>query len=274
MSTEISTKDADQLVAMLSPERLHWLRTLTGSERTAILLHQETLQLGTDLMKIVATVEIALRNTVSINLSQHFGVDNWLQQPPVAFTWKEQERKKIPQAVDSAKRAEYSKLSQAEKGSLDGLAYPNGRPPNTPHSKRAKDRRKQITVSEGKVTAELTLYFWKRLYGPEYEQSLWRTTLKRTFPDKRLSRAIIASNLEIIYQIRNRLAHHEPVLHRRFSEVVKAITFVAENLNLASTDGETALSRLLTTDIERLCAAERTLSTKLNSYHPEVAQSD
>lgn len=266
MSMEIAPEDVRPLVDALSWERLRSLIELTGSEAAAIGFHQETLQVGAGLMKVVATIEIALRNAVAANLSLHFGVTNWLQQPPVAFAWKDPERIKIAQAVDSAKRAAYSKLSQLEKAGLDAAAYPHGRPPNTSHLKRAKDRRKQIAVSEGKVIAELTLYFWKRLYGPEYEQALWRTTLKRTFPNKKLSRAIVASNLEIIYQARNRLAHHEPVLHKRFTDTVRAISFVAANLNGAGQIEETALARLLSRDLEILCDAERKLSARLDEY--------
>ena len=206
--------EVSAIIRLLSPERLSVLRALTGSDEAAIELHQETLQVGAALMHVTATIEIAIRNTVCENLGQHFAVQNWLTQTPVHFQWREPERKKIEQALDSAGRAEYSKMSQVEKAALDLLAYPHGKPPNTSHSKRAKDRRKRIVVSEGKVIAELTLFFWKRLYGPEYEQTLWRTTLKRTFPHKALKRAAIAIQLEQIYQSRNRLAHHEPVLHK------------------------------------------------------------
>ena len=213
----IDAADIATLTVLLSPERLAGLTILTGSAEAAIELHQATLQLGAALMNVTATIEIALRNAVAQNLSYHFGVPNWLQQPPVAFQWREPERKKIASAVDSAKRAGYSKLSQVEKAELDSLAYPGGRPAHVSHLKRAQDRRRHIVVTEGKVIAELTLYFWKRLYGPEYEQTLWRTTLKRTFPDKKLSRAEVAIHLENLYQSRNRLAHHEPVLHKRFA---------------------------------------------------------
>jgi hypothetical protein len=127
--------------------------------QTAIELHQETLRLGASLMSVTATVEIALRNSVCENLSHHFGVPNWLLQPPVPFQWRLPEQKKITMALDSARRAEYSKLTQAQKGALDALAYPRGRPPNVSHLKRAQDRRRRITVTEGKIIAELTLYF-------------------------------------------------------------------------------------------------------------------
>ncbi len=153
-------------------------------------------------MAVTATIEIALRNSVCENLGHYFAVPNWLQQPPVAFQWKAPEASKIAQAIDSAKRGEYSKLCQADKGALDALTYPRGRPTNTSHLKRAKDRRNHISITEGKVIAELTLYFWKRLYGPDYDQTLWRTTLKRTFPNKSLTRAAVAPQLESIYQAR------------------------------------------------------------------------
>jgi predicted RNA methylase len=266
LSMKISEEDARTLVPLLSAERLGGLIALAGSDAIAIELHQENLSVGTQLMKVIATLEIALRNTVACNLAANFDVQNWLQQPPIGFHWKEPERSKISSALDSAKRAEYSKLTQAQKAVLDELAYPQGRPANTPHAKRAKDRRKRIQVTEGKVIAELTLYFWKRLYGPEYEQSLWRTTLKRTFPNKRTKRAEVAANLEVIYQSRNRLAHHEPVLGKRFSDTVDATKFIADALLATDGDQQTALSRLIEQDIAAVKATDAALRARLDAF--------
>jgi hypothetical protein len=193
---------------MLSEKRLRALISLTGSPEAAVKLHQETLHVGAALMTVIATVEIALRNTVCNNLNSHFVVSNWLLQPPIPFQWRGPEQKKVTMALNSARRTEYSKLSQAQKHDLDLLAYPKGRLPGRSHLQRAKDRCKHIPVSHGKVIAELTLYFWKRLYGPEYDQTLWRQSLKKTFPYKKLKRPDIAIRLEHIYQARNRLAHH------------------------------------------------------------------
>ena len=262
----IKAADVPALTVLLSPERLAALTTLTGSVETAIELHQATLRLGATLLNVTATIEIALRNSVAENLTHYFGVPNWLQQPPIAFHWKEPERQKITVAVDSARRSEYSKLSQSEKAKLDMLAYPKGRPPNTSHLKRAKDRRRHIPVTQGKVIAQLTSYFWKRLYGPEYEQSLWRTTLKRTFPDKKLSRAAVAIHLERLYHARNRLAHHEPVLHRRFDDTISAIDFIAQRLGVTGASRDTPLSTLLAEDTADVRANELTLRERLNSF--------
>jgi hypothetical protein len=221
-------------------------------------------------MNVTASVEIALRNAVCENLTHHFAVPNWLIQPPVPFQWLEQDRKKIVAALDSARRAKYSKMTQAQKAALDGLAYPSGRPAGTSHLKQVKDRRKHISVSEGNVIAELTLYFWKRLYGPEYEQSLWRTTLKRTFPNKTLTRARVAERLEHIYQSRNRLAHHEPVLHGRFNNAVSAIEFVIQNLEQKTSNPNSALSVLLANDIAEMRVQADALHARLASFQIEA----
>lgn len=262
----INAGDVAALTRMISAERLGALKSLTGSAQTAIELHQETLQLGASLMHITATLEIALRNSVCENLSQHFNVQNWLQPPDIVFQWREPEKGNIDKAIDSARRAEYSKLTQARKAALDVLAYPQGRAATTPHLKRAKDRRKHIVVSEGKVIAELTIYFWKRLYGPDYDQTLWRTTLKKTFPHKKLSRAEVATFLEQIYQSRNRLAHHEPVLHKRFVDTMKAINFVIQHLETAPPSCTTPLANLLAGDIADVNAKADALHARLKSF--------
>lgn len=258
--------DVAPLTVLISAERLGKLAQLTGSAKVAIELHQETLAVGAALMNVIATVEIALRNAVCENLSQHFGVPNWLTNPPAPFQWRATERDKGPKALDSAQRAEYSKLTQQQKAALDTLAYPNGRPANLSHSNRAKARRKQIQVTDGKVIAEITLYFWKRLYSPDYEQTLWRTSLKRTFPDKSVKRADVADHLENIYQARNRLAHHEPVLHARFADAVASIKYIIERLAAPIAGPHTPLANLLAETIAEVEAQANALHTKLAAY--------
>ena len=81
----IQDEDIATLTLLLSPERLGLLTQLTGSAKVAIELHQETLSLGASLMAVTATLEIALRNSICENLSQHFGVPRWLQNPPRSF---------------------------------------------------------------------------------------------------------------------------------------------------------------------------------------------
>lgn len=266
MSTPLEDVDVIAITLLLSPERLAKLTVLTGSPRTAIELHQETLTLNSALMNVIASVELAIRNTVCENLTVFFGAPGWLIRPTAPFQWRKYENTNAQKALDSARRAEYSKMTQAEKAALDLRAFPNGRPPNLSHLKRSVDRRKQITVSDGKVIAELTFYFWKRLYSDDYEQTLWRTTLKRTFPNKKMKRAQVAEKLEVIYQARNRLAHHEPMLHKRFSDTITAIEFVSENMGVAAPDKATPLAKLIATDLDSVKAVAKTLHDRLASF--------
>jgi hypothetical protein len=262
----LNEDDIDNFTRMLSAERLAALVRLTNSHEIAVELHQETLRLGSCLMTAIATVEIALRNSVCENLTRHFAVPNWLLQPPVPFQWRAPELSKITTALSQARRAEYSKLTQAQKHALDPA--PTGQQMQRSHLQRARERQKQIQVSEGKVVAELTLYFWKRLYGPEYEQSLWRTSLKRTFPYKKLSRAAVAVELEQIYQTRNRLAHHEPVLHGRFQETLRAIEFVAQHLDTTPPRSNSSLGKLLKDDLQVAKEKAAALHRRLDTFRP------
>jgi hypothetical protein len=121
-------------------------------------------------------------------------------------------------------------------------------------------------VSDGKVIAETTFYFWKRLYSADYEQTLWRPTLKRTFPNKKMKRAQVAEHLECIYQARNRLAHHEPVLHKRFRDAIVGIEFLCENLGVPVPSQNTPLAKLIATSLDQVKEEAQQLHDRLASF--------
>ncbi len=268
-SMVFDTHEIGTLAALLSPARLGALTALTGSVETAIELHQQTLTVGCKLMNVIATVEIGIRNAMANNLAHHFAVGDWLQRPPVSFHWRTKEANKITTAVKQAKRAKYAKLTQNEKSALDHSAYPTGRPPNESHEMRAKKRQRLIMVTEGDVIAEITLVFWKRLFGSEYEHHLWRPTLKNIFPDRRVKRTEVAFYLEHIYQARNRLAHHEPVLHQRFVDTVNAIRFITERIGTYPPSPNAPLAKLIDKDLQAAEQAATALHERLQSFKIE-----
>lgn len=66
-----------------------------------------------------------------------------------------------------------------------------------------------------RLIAALTFGFWSALLGKEYE-NLWQTTLKniaKREDGKGLRRKDFSNPLGTIRSLRNRLAHHETVLH-------------------------------------------------------------
>ncbi|WNC90549.1 hypothetical protein RI103_04055 [Paraburkholderia sp. FT54] len=203
------------------------------------------LQLAGSLMSVTAVVEIALRNAVCDRLSDYFGVDGWLRRPPASFVWKVEERSKIEAAVRGAQRAAYAKLTLSEKLALDQTAFRRGVPVGLDYEHRVDARQKAIAVRSGQVISQLTLYFWKRLFSRDYEQTLWKPALKRIFPEKRIDRSAVAVQRERIYQTRNRVAHHEPVYGYRLFDTLNAVDFLASNLGAAGSDGCTALHKML-----------------------------
>ena len=65
------------------------------------------------------------------------------------------------------------------------------------------------------IVAALTFGFWTAMLGKEYE-NLWQTTLKdigRREDGKGLQRKEFAAPLAPIGTLRNRIAHHEPILY-------------------------------------------------------------
>lgn len=266
MSSGWQDADVAAIMIHLSPERLATLVALTGSPRVAIELHQDAMRLNASLMTVIASLELALRNTVCENLTTHFGTPGWLTHPPAPFQWRPLENRNAQKALDSARRSEYAKMKQAAKAELDRRAFPQGRPSNTTHKRRATQRQRQIQVSDGKVVAEITLHFWKRLFSREYEQTLWRTSLKRIFPNKTIKRPHIAEKLEIIYQSRNRIAHHESVLYKRFDDTMAAVQFVSQNLGAELPSADSPVAKLIHEDAATAIERAARLHERIASF--------
>lgn len=233
MSRYLGAADVQAIQNLLSAERLATFRGLTtsGSPEDAVELHQATMSLGVSIMAVTGLIEISLRNAVCHAMNNNFGGNHWLRTPPPnPFKWASLEVSLISTATKQAQRAAYSKMTGAQKNALDAKAYPNGVPPDAKHRTIAKKRQSTITVPDSQVIAQLTIHFWKRMFSENYEQTLWKPALKTVFPNKTLSRSDVAEQLEVVYEMRNRLAHHEPVYGARLDRILQAIDFVTLNL--------------------------------------------
>jgi hypothetical protein len=268
---ELSDEALAAVTALLSGERLGTFLTLAGSPRPAVALHQQTLQVAGSLMCVTAVVEIALRNTICDQLSSHFGTGDWLRNPPPPFSWRDQERTRIGEAIASAQRAAYAKLDTVQKRAIDERLFRNGVPAALSHERHAKIRQQSLPVPNGQVIAQLTLFFWKRLFSTEYESSLWRPVLKRVFPDKTLRRADVAVQLERIYQTRNRIAHHEPVYGHRLRDTLEAIEFIITRLGQRAPDTSTPLAQLLADEWQALSAQADELRKRIDAMSAGAA---
>lgn len=272
MELELPEENLAAITLLLSSERLSTFLSLAGSARSAVALHQQTLQLAGMLMSVTAVVEIALRNTICDHLTKHFGTEDWLRKPPALFAWREQERTRIGEAVASAQRAAYAKLNTAQKHALDLRLFRHGVPAHFNHEQHVKARQRSIAIPNGQVIAQLTLFFWKRLFSTEYEHSLWRPVLKRVFPDKALRRADVAAQLERIYQTRNRIAHHEPVYGYRLRDATAAIAFVVTRLGWPQASELTPLAQLLNNERRLLAEQVGALQMQIDALSASNAE--
>ncbi|CUJ76141.1 hypothetical protein ACWV16_23860 [Achromobacter xylosoxidans] len=264
MSSDVDFAD---LVRFLSIERLATFQAITGSTGEAISLHQQTVRLGSQLMVLTAGIEVALRNAVYERLENYYGKPDWLVTPPTGLVWIPSESVKIKQAIKSARREKYAKMNQIQKRHLDML-IPGSLPAGTgkmAHQRLVALRQEQIGIPVGQIMTQLTFFFWKRLYSKDYANVLW-TPLKNVFPNKRLTRAEIATQLERLYQSRNRIAHHEPIFGRRLRETLEAIEFFMNHFDGRDADGVPHISKLLGEDLERLKISAAELESRIASF--------
>lgn len=180
--------EIDALERGLSVERLSgYVRSAHGDRGLAIRLYERNTRLSESLYGVVQGLEICLRNAIYRVLSSAYGTD-----------W-------------------YEHMSM--------LSYPL---PQKLASARDSIMRQGKLLTPGRVVAELSFGFWTALVGPKYEKRLWVPHLHRAFPNAlrpvdpqalprkkpaMLDRSGIASRLEGVRQLRNRIAHHEPILH-------------------------------------------------------------
>jgi hypothetical protein len=268
ISDQADIADAKRL---FSAERLAPFVRLAGTDSGAIALHLQTMRISAALMPIVGLLEVAIRNAIADRLSAVHGATDWIRAPKSPFEWKEDEDAGIRRAIAYAQRSSYAKLDNREKQALDKAAFPNGVPSELPHGKRVKERQKRISVSTDEIVVQLTIFFWKRLFSSDYEATLWKPALRGLFPNKAIGRAIVSTNLESLYEVRNRIAHHEPIHGGRLREVLKAIDFVIENFERRSPDPNSLLARLtagMRADLRREVAA---LEALLAAFRSRIA---
>ena len=74
-------------------------------------------------------------------------------------------------------------------------------------------RREHKPHNPGRIVAEVNFGFWVALFAKKYDATLWRTVLHGLFGRER-TRGRLHDQLDRLRTLRNRIAHHEPILHR------------------------------------------------------------
>lgn len=72
-------------------------------------------------------------------------------------------------------------------------------------------KREGKPLDAGRIVAELAFGFWTGLTSAKYE-ALWRDHLVKIVPHRTVQRGEVHDRLNSIRKLRNRMAHHEPIL--------------------------------------------------------------
>jgi hypothetical protein len=89
-------------------------------------------------------------------------------------------------------------------------------------------------VTPGRMVAELNFGFWVGIIGPRYENDLWRPALRHAFPKRPNTheRKQVQNALNAVRRLRNRVAHHEPILHRNLNSdhalILQVVSWMCE----------------------------------------------
>lgn len=152
-----------------------YLAWSNGNPATALHLYNLNAKLSEALYIPLQTLELSLRNRIHETMSSRFGEEWLLDDSPCL---RERHKQKVRRALE------------------------------------------ELTINRKAHTSEqvlstLSFGFWTALLGKEYED-LWRAALHRIArkPNgRRVSRKSLSGPLATIRKLRNRVAHHEPILH-------------------------------------------------------------
>jgi hypothetical protein len=169
-----------------------YLLAADGDQRKALALYEWNIRASGALYEALALVEVVLRNTI------HDQMTSWHSREGRPRTWLDDPARLLEQrAKDDIATAR----RRAERWrSVAGVPTPTR--PNPP---------------SGAVVAELSFGFWRYLLASRYEHSLWLHAMRSGFPGVRDRRAIEAP-VRRLHEVRNRIAHLEPVLKRDLSK--------------------------------------------------------
>lgn len=174
-----------------------YLDECAGDPERALALYEWNVETGQVLMRDIAHFEVALRNSYDAAISDKWRHEiHWLlhpESPAVMPIWRTKSVRGIKRGYDVNFRTRKN-VEDAIKRSGYRLDAP------------------------GKVIAELSFGFWRQLTTKAMEKSVWVPYLHHAFP-RGTERAAIDADIKKINDLRNRIAHHEPLFTTQYDPV-------------------------------------------------------
>ncbi|QXI65909.1 MULTISPECIES: hypothetical protein [Paracoccus] len=101
------------------------------------------------------------------------------------------------------------------------IALPN---PQRAYSPRANLLSHRNEPTTGKVIAELKFVFWERMFTGRHDKTIWNHHLRTVLPNLDAAKSVqqlrreAFDTLKDIRDLRNRIAHHEPIFRRNIQD--------------------------------------------------------
>lgn len=175
----------------------------SGNTKKAMTLYRLNLRLSQELLTVISCFEVALRNAVNNHCLSLLGSD-WLR-------------------------------NGASNG--NGGIFDNGHCQQIAKNINDAVRKLNSNYSHNKLVAELGFGFWRYMFA-QHQYTATGRNLLNIFPAKPTSTPAIQYNhtyvfnqLAKINNIRNRIAHHEPICFQT-AQPIKDTTYVRQNYNL------------------------------------------
>jgi hypothetical protein len=177
----------DWVEAWLSRPRFSVYLAAADSDRTrALALYEWNAQISAALLHDLAHLEVGLRNAYDAALSARWpGPPHWTLAGETVFApvYRTRGRRRVD-------------INDRPRDNLRHAIVNAGGP----------------TARPGKIVAELMFGFWRYLSSAAHEKTLWVPALHRAFP-RGTDRAIhVDGPIGRLHDLRNRVAHHEPLL--------------------------------------------------------------
>jgi hypothetical protein len=172
---QFTNSDFEAIERLLSAERFSTYLGHSGGDRNrAFRLYIHNLRLSSSLFECIGGLEVALRNSVHIVLTRAFQSDAWYDRVP--FLWQ-------PHEMASLQKA------------------------------KSQINSRKMLPAPSRVISETNFGFWCGILKKHYSAALWIPHLHKAFPYRRLGHADAQRRLDGIRILRNRIAHHECILH-------------------------------------------------------------
>lgn len=201
-----------------APRFAVYLGTTEGDRDAALSLYEWNAQLSSAFTHDLAHVEVGLRNAYDRALTDHLDLPgHWTACGDQVFA-------SLPRTRGRGRARKVVDVNEKPRANLRRAIRDAGGPAAPP----------------GKVIAQLTFGFWRYLTSAAHDVDLWRPALHHAYPIG-TRRSDVDEIIGDLHTLRNRVAHHEPligmdvaILHTQLLEIAALLnphlgTYVAEH---------------------------------------------